>query len=97
MQRRKGGRSNRNKSTTKDEELLYRRTPIYNIMPEADVQKILDATFKLMKEIGVDLETGELRESTREDIATIAGITEVLKLPIVWLMAIIMSAFVNKY
>lgn len=29
------------------------KTPIYNVLPESDVHKILDATFKLMNEIGV--------------------------------------------
>jgi len=155
MRRRKGrkerGRSSRGKSTTKDEELLYRRTPVYDILSEADVQKILNATFQLMSEIGVafdpdpkvldyfakagceitpdnvvkferdlvenclatvsksmkiwnrdasdyleikegatsffpgmtcieviDIETGEPRESTREDIATIARVADAL-------------------
>ena len=27
--------------------------PVYEILPEADVQKIIDATFSLMREIGV--------------------------------------------
>ena len=31
----------------------YVKTPIYNVLPESDVHKILDATFKLMNEIGV--------------------------------------------
>ncbi len=152
MRRRKErGRSSRGKSTTKDEELSYRRTPVYDILSGADVQKILNATFQLMSEIGVafdpdpqvldyfakagceitpdnvvkfdrdlvenclatvsksakiwnrdasdyleikegatsfipgmtcikvvDLETGELRESTREDIATIARVADAL-------------------
>ena len=29
------------------------KTPIYNVLPESDVHKILDATFKLMNKIGV--------------------------------------------
>ena len=58
MRRRKGrkerGRSSRGKSTTKDEELLYRKTPVYDILSEVDVQKILNATFQLMSEIGIE-------------------------------------------
>ncbi len=156
MQRRKGRRtktrSHSGNSTTPDEELSYRGTPVYDILSEADVQKILNATFQLMSEIGVafdpdprvldyfakagceitpdnvvkfdrelvekclttvsksvkvwnrdasdyleikegatsfipgmtcikvvDLETGELRESTREDIATIARVADALQ------------------
>ena len=144
-------RSHSGNSTTPDEELSYRRTPVYDILSEADVQKILNATFQLMSEIGVafdpdpqvldyfadagceitpdnvvkfdrdlvenclatvsksakiwnrdasdyleikegatsffpgmtcikvvDLETGEPRESTREDIATIARVADAL-------------------
>ena len=138
-------------STAPDEDLPRRGTPVYDILSEADVRKILDATFQLMSEIGVgfdpdprvldyfadagcditpdnavkfdrglvenslatvsksakvwnrdasdyleikegatsffpgmtcikvfDLETGEPRESTREDIATIARVADAL-------------------
>ena len=46
-------RSHGGKSTTPDEELSCRGTPVYDILSEADVQKIIDATFQLMHEIGV--------------------------------------------
>ena len=46
-------RSQSGNSTTPDEELSYSGTPVYDILSEADVQKILDATFQLMSEIGV--------------------------------------------
>jgi len=145
-------RSHNGQPTRPDEELLCCRTPVYDILSEADVQKILNATFQLMSEIGVafdpdpqvldrfadagceitpdnvvkfdrdlvenclatvskgakiwnrdasdyleikegatsffpggmtcikvvDLETGEPRESTREDIATIARVADAL-------------------
>jgi len=45
--------SHSSKSTTPDEELSYRGTPVYEILSEADVQRILDTTFQLMSEIGV--------------------------------------------
>ncbi len=134
-----------------DESASHPGTPVYEILPERDVQKILDATFKLMREVGVafdpdsrvldlfsdagceitsdnavrfdrglveqcldtvsksakvwnrdashyleikegvtsffpgmtcikvfDLETGEPRDSTREDIATIARVADAL-------------------
>jgi len=41
------------KSTTPDEELSCCGTPVYDILSEADVHKIIDATFQLMREIGV--------------------------------------------
>jgi trimethylamine:corrinoid methyltransferase-like protein len=139
------------RTTAPDDGSPRRRTPVYDILSEADVQKILDATFQLMSEIGVefdpdprvldcfadvgcditpegvvkfdrslvekclatvsksakvwnrdasdyleikegatsffpgmtclnvfDLETGEPRESTREDIATIARVADAL-------------------
>jgi len=149
--RKEGIRSDNGQSAAPDEELPCRGTPVYDILSEADVQKILDATFQLMHEIGVafdpdpqvldrfadagcditpdnavkfdrglvenclatvsksakvwnrdasdyleikegvtsfipgmtcikvfDLETGEPRESTREDIATIARVADAL-------------------
>jgi len=146
-----GTRSHNGRSTAPDEERPRRGTPVYEILSEADVQRILDATFQLMRETGVafdpdprvldrfadagcditpdnavkfdrdlvenclatvsksakvwnrdasdyleikegatsfipgmtcikvfDLETGEPRESTREDIATIARVADAL-------------------
>ena len=146
-----GIRSHNGQSTAPDEERPCRGTPVYEILSDADVQRILDATFQLMREIGVafdpdprvldcfadagcditpdnavkfdrglvenclatvsksakvwnrdasdyleikegataffpgmtcikvfDLETGEPRESTREDIATIARVADAL-------------------
>jgi trimethylamine:corrinoid methyltransferase-like protein len=35
------------------EEVTQRLTPVYEILPEADIQKIIDATFQLMREMGV--------------------------------------------
>jgi trimethylamine--corrinoid protein Co-methyltransferase len=139
------------RSIAPDETAGHVGVPVYEILPEADVQKILDATFQLMGEIGVafepdsqvlgrfsdagcdisadnavkfdralveecletvsksakvwnrdatdfheikegvtsfipgmtcikvfDLETGELRESTREDLATITRVADAL-------------------
>ena len=51
--RKKKTHSHSGKSTAPDEELPCRRTPVYEILSEADVQRILDATFQLMREIGV--------------------------------------------
>ncbi len=57
MRRRTGSkkrtRSHSGKSATPNEEVPYRGTPVFDILSEADVQKILDATFQLMSEIGV--------------------------------------------
>jgi len=36
-----------------DESAGFAGVPVYEILPEGDVQKILDATFALMGEIGV--------------------------------------------
>jgi len=46
-------RSHYGQPTRPDEELPCRGTPVYDILSEADVQKILNATFQLMSEIGV--------------------------------------------
>jgi trimethylamine:corrinoid methyltransferase-like protein len=35
------------------EEVTQSLTPVYEILPEADIQKIIDATFQLMREMGV--------------------------------------------
>jgi trimethylamine:corrinoid methyltransferase-like protein len=51
--RKEGIRSHNGQSTRPDEELPCCGTPVYDILSEADVHKILDATFQLMSEIGV--------------------------------------------
>jgi trimethylamine--corrinoid protein Co-methyltransferase len=35
------------------EEVTQSLTPVYEILPDADIQKIIDATFQLMREVGV--------------------------------------------
>jgi trimethylamine:corrinoid methyltransferase-like protein len=35
------------------EKAAQRKTPVYEILPEPDIEKILDATFALMREVGV--------------------------------------------
>jgi len=51
--RRQKARSQRGQSTMPDDEFPSRGTPVYNILSEADAQKIIDTTFQLMQEIGV--------------------------------------------
>ncbi len=36
-----------------DEKIPLGRTPVYGLLPEGDVQKIIDAIFRLMRETGV--------------------------------------------
>ena len=59
-----------------DESASYTGVPVYEILPESDVQKILDATFALMGEIGVAFDPDpRVLISARHGVTELAGET----------------------